>query len=296
MTSDIPTLDEVVLRALELHGSYELPRLDLGTARKRLVIASGNALPTGRILFWGEKALFCDEGQYRAVLDAEKDVDSVVVISASGTKHAPLIVRDVLARGLTPYLITCVPDSPAAQALPKDHVVATRSVPEPITYNTSTYMGMILASTREDPKAIRQHLLDVVSPLLADFRPYGAFYLIVPSRFEVEIPMFITKFDELFGGRVAGRCYTLSQTLHAKTVVPWEKELFISFGEPNELFGTARLHVPLMAGAGFAAMVAAGYYVIGRIQAQLPPWFKENAETYRATQQELFRKLESAGK
>ena len=39
-------LSEVVLDALTLHASYTLPAIDLPRAQKRLVVASGNALPT----------------------------------------------------------------------------------------------------------------------------------------------------------------------------------------------------------------------------------------------------------
>jgi hypothetical protein len=291
----MPDLHEVVLAALDLHASYDLPELRLPPARRRLVIASGNALPTGRILFGGERALFSDEGVYTAVLEREPEVDAAVVVSASGRKHAPLIVQDLLKRDLPAYLVTCDGGSPAARVLPPERVVETRSNPEPITYNTSSYMGMILARTREDPARIRRHLEEVVRPLLPDFNRYQAFYLLVLPEFEVEVPMFVTKFDELFGGRVNGRCYTTEQTLHAKTVVPWEEELFLSFGFDNRDFGLARLHVPLPDGAGLAAMMATGYYVIGHIQAQRPPWFKQHADEYARFQRKMFERLERSG-
>jgi len=57
----IPDLHEVVIQALDLHASSEIPQLRFPPARMRLVIASGNALPTGRIIFAYEPALFCDE-------------------------------------------------------------------------------------------------------------------------------------------------------------------------------------------------------------------------------------------
>jgi hypothetical protein len=90
-----------------------------------------------------------------------------------------------------------------------------------------------------------------------------------------------------------GRCYTLEQTLHAKTVVKSEKELFLSFGYKNEVFGheNARLNIPLFDGADHAAMIAIGYYVIGKIQSQLPPWFHDSSDRYKALQPELFRKV-----
>jgi hypothetical protein len=259
------------------------------------VIASGNALPTGRILFSGERVVFSDEGQYGAVLKANPDVDASVVISASGSKHAPILIGDLIKRRLRPHLITCSPQSPAAMMLPAERVLATRSNPEPITYNTSTYLGMILSRTRENPLKIKRHLLKAVQPRLANLAKFKAFYLLLPSEFEAVAPMFVTKFDELFGGRVTGRCYTVDQTLHAKTVIPWDEELFISFGYHNRDFGLSqcRLHIPLPADAGPAFTIAAGYYVIGNLQSQMPPWFKEHAEEYRRIQNKLFDKLEA---
>jgi len=288
----IPDLYQVVLNALDLHASYPIPELRLEKARRRLVVASGNALPTGRIIFADEDAVYCDEGQYTATLDRQSDIDSVVVISASGKKHAPIIVSELIHRSLSPYLITCSPESPAAALLSRERVFVTRSLPEPITYNTSTYLGMVLAKTREDSAQIKQHILSKVAPLIPDFTKYRAFYIMVRPEFELALPMFVTKFDELFGGRLTGRCYTVDQTLHAKTVVPWDKELFISVGTPNEDFGSERFEVPLAEGAGFAAMIATTYYVIGHIQAQNPPWFKEHAEEYTRIQNALFEKLE----
>lgn len=286
----IPELDEVTLAALDLHASYKIPEIKLEPARQRLVIASGNALPTGRVLFADERALFSDEGQYEGVLEREKDVDSGVVISASGTKHAPILIRDLLDRGLSTYLITCNASSPAGKLLPSERVFETRSNPEPITYNTSTYIGMMLAKTREDPTAIKKHILEKVAPLIPDFSQSEAYYLMIRPEFDVEREMFVTKFDELFGGRINGRCYTSEQTLHAKTVVPWEKELFLSFGIKNEDFGSQRLDIPLPANAGFVGMLATGYYVIGRLQKAKTPWFKQHAEEYAKIQKALFEK------
>jgi len=281
-------LSSVVLEALDLHANTTPQAPPFGASSKRLVVGSGNALPTGRILFEGEDALFCDEGQYQATLDREPEIDSVVVISASGTKHAPIIIRDLLDRSLPTYLITCAETSPAVDLLPRDHIVVTRSNPEPITYNTSTYMGMMLTRTQENTSRIKQHILTNVAPMLPDFDKFEAFYLIVKPEFEIQMEMFITKFDELFGGRVNGRCYTPEQTLHAKTVVPWEKELFISFGYDNRSFGSQRLDISLPENCGYVAMMAIAYYVIGCIQTQKPPWFIENAQEYVRRQKQLF--------
>ncbi len=298
MNTPTKSLDEAVIDALELHGSYELPHLKFGPAQRRLVIGSGNAFQAGKIIFKDEDAVFADEGQYLRTLEKIPLIDGAVVISASGKKHAPIIVQDLIRHGLQPYLLTCDRASPAAQLLPPDRVFETRCLPEPITYNTSTYLGMILAKTREDPHEIRRHIEEKVGPLAAasDLARFTAFYLIVEARFDPVREMFLTKFDELFGPNLNGRCYTPEQTLHAKTLVPSDTELFISFGYHNRHFGSvnARLNIPLFPGAREGALVAIGYYAIGRIQAIQPgewQWFRRHAAEYEKLQPAFFEQV-----
>lgn len=282
-------LDQAVIDALEFHASYELPALEFGKPSRRLVVASGNALATGRIIFGDEDAVFAGEDQYKSVIHRFQ-VDEVVVISASGEKHAPIIISDILNRNIDLYLLTCDRDSTAARLLSEDHVFATKYIEEPITYNTSTYLGMVLAKTKEDPRRILDFIKNVVEPSLFDMSKFQAFYMIVDHRFDLAREMFIAKFDELFGPLLNGRCYTVEQTLHAKTVIRSEEELFISLGYQNEIFGSenARLNIPLFDEASYAAVIAIGYYIIGRIQSQFPPWFRMSAEAYKELQPELF--------
>ncbi|MBL7224254.1 MAG: hypothetical protein ISS72_10405 [Candidatus Brocadiae bacterium] len=279
-------LHEVVIDALRLLGQGHLPELRLGSPKRRLVAASGNAMAAGKIIFADEDAVFADEGQYRRAIERIPGVDGAAVISASGQKDASSIVG-FLKDKVETYLLTCNGDSAAAQLLPQDHVVVTPRNPEPITYNTSTYLGMILAKTGEAVEPIAEHIEREVAPRIpSDLSKYSAFYLIIEPEFDLVREMLVTKFDELFGPMLTGRCYTWRQTLHAKNVVPSERELFISFGYDNELFGheDARLNIPLPPNAGYAAMVAVGYYVIGRIQSQFSPWFKWNADRYELWQ------------
>ncbi len=297
-------LHEVVIDALRLYAAppFELPDLQarLGTARRRLVTGSGNAFATGKIIFADEDAVFADEGQYQEKLERAEalGIDTVVVVSASGEKDAPEIVEYLKKNFPTmpTYLLTCNGGSRAANLLSgyqQNHVIVTPRNPEPITYNTSTYLGMILVKTREKVGPILRHIAAEVAPRIpGDLTKYSAFYLIVEPKFDLVREMFVTKFDELFGPMLVGRCYTWPQTRHAKTLVQSEKELFINFGVEyeNTLFGheDARLHIPVPEWAGYAAMVAIGYYVIGRIQAQFPPWFKWHADRYRAWQDGQF--------
>lgn len=290
--SDIETLDKVVLGTLELHGSYNLPVFDFGKCSRRLVVASGNALPTGKILFEDEDAVFADEGQYKAIIK-KAPIDGAVVISASGEKHAPLIISDLIDNQLAPFLITCNSKSTAAKMLTKDRVLVTKQNIEPITYNTSTYIGMIFSKTKENPIKIRQFIKEEIEPRMTNMTKYGSFYIIVEKKFDIVREMFLTKFDELFGPMINGRCYTVEQTLHAKTVVNSPREAFISLGYKNDTFGhvNSRLNFPLYEGASYAAIIAIGYYIIGHIQSQFHPWFIENAEAYKNLQPELFDKV-----
>ena len=84
----------------------------------------------------------------------------------------------------------------------------------------------------------------------------------------------------LFGSKISGRVFTLEQTKHAKTIVPSDKELFISFGEKNNIYGKKRLNIALPKGIGYAGFIAIVYYFIGHIQKQNKPYFKQNIEKY----------------
>ena len=51
-------LTDVVLDALDLHASYDLPSLDFRQSEQRIVVASGNALPTARMMFEDGQTVF----------------------------------------------------------------------------------------------------------------------------------------------------------------------------------------------------------------------------------------------
>jgi len=302
-------LHEVVLDALAFHARPENKRSlpDFGAPKRIFVFGSGNAYATGKIIFRDRDAVFADEGQYAHALEVKREprIECGVVISASGGKDAPDLVNALLADGLETYLLTCNKDAPAAAPLDNAHVFCTPKQDEPITYNTSTYVGMILAHTGEDAGAVRDHIVNNVKPFIDDhidlLRDAGAFYLIVHPEFDPMREMLLTKFDELFGPMINGRCYTPEQTAHAKTLVASDGELFISFDPldaANPIFGEAgktRLDVPMPKPCGPAAMVAIGYYVIGRIQeARTEDWFRASADAYKAMQQGLIDRVKAA--
>lgn len=290
--TSLPNLDVAVLGALELFQSAELPRIDMEFKRP-LVVGSGNAEATGRIMFAGSDAVFGSESDYTQKLASIQDIDGVVLISASGGKHAPIIARSAIELGKPVVLVSNTPDSPAGEVLRQSAASREYIFPknrEPYTYNTSTYMGMILGATGEDPAVIQRFIEEHIATLaFPDFSRYNKYYLIVPPEFSGIIRMLQIKFIELFGRNIARDVETSEYVRHATTVAPAD-ELFISFGEPNTTWGKPedRFHIPLPDDANYGAMMAVGYYVVAQIQQAYPHYFKDNIASYTAQISEIF--------
>jgi hypothetical protein len=244
--------------------------------KRPLVVGSGNAAVTGRILFEQSDAVFADESNYLAKLKAVKDIDGGILISASGGKHAPIIAKELKRRKKKVILITCNENALAKEYADKTFISPKNT--EPYTYNTSTYMGMILSKTKEDPKKILQFIKKIKIP--KNLNKYKAYFIIVPTDFDNVRELFITKFNELFGPMIVGRVATPEQMKHAKTVVPYDKELFIGLGYNNKIWGKHKWNIPLPKSAKTAAVMAAGYYIIGKMQEQHIPYFKKNIVKY----------------
>jgi hypothetical protein len=285
-SSNIPDLDVAVLGALELLQQKELPKIDVSAYKRPLVVGSGNAEVTGRIMFEKSDAIFASESNFEEKLKNIPAIDGVVLISASGEKHAPVIARVARDMGKPVALITNSANSTASRELSGTEGFREYVYPknrEPYTYNTSTYMGMILGATGEDPTQIERYIRETIDNLeFPDFSKYDKYYLSVPANLSGIIRMLELKFIELFGRNIARDIETSEyMQRHATTVVPSD-ELFISFGELNNDWGLPenRLFVPLPEGCGYGAMMAIGYYVVARIQKAYPNYFKNNIVAY----------------
>jgi hypothetical protein len=152
-------------------------------------------------------------------------------------------------------------------------------------------MGMLLSKTFEDERELLWFIDTEVLPFIPNnLTSYEAFYLIVPEVFTDVREMFETKFNELFGPRLMARVFTLEQTKHAKTVIGTDKELFVSFGVENTLFGKEehRLTIPLPEDADYVAMMAIGYFFIGKMQKQFPPYYKNRIAAYVQETSKMF--------
>jgi len=289
--SDLPDLDEVVLGALELFTDTPVPEIDFQAFARPLVVGSGNAAVTGHLLFCHVDAIYADESSYIEKLDTYPDIDGAILISASGSKHAIPIATELERRQIKTILLTNNPNAPAKERLIKDDVFVFPKNREPYTYNTSTYMGMLLSKTGENAETILEFIESTIKPQLpTDLARYGAYYFIIPDKFSAMREMIETKFNELFGPRVMGRIFTLEQTKHAKTVVALDTELFVSIGEENTLFGKPenRLHIPLPLDSNFVTFMAVSYYFVGTLQKQLPPYYKNRIAEYAKETSEMF--------
>ncbi|MDA3836695.1 MAG: hypothetical protein PF542_03665 [Nanoarchaeota archaeon] len=283
MRGRIIGLDECVIDALELlkKTSTKNPKINF---KKALVVGSENAAVTGKIIFSNKNYIFADESNYLEKLKGEK-LDGCIIISASGKKHAPIIAKEMKKRKIKTILFTNTENSEAGKITNETFIFP--STPEPYTYNTSTYLGMILAYTKEKPAEILKFLKKAKVPSI---KKYDSFYIILPEKFEKMKKMFSTKFDELFGPMIKGRVFTYEQTKHAKTVIESDKELFIGLGVDNKMFGTKQLNFDFPKKGDFGTILCLGYYIIGKIQKQNHPWFKESIERYLKKLPKIFEK------
>lgn len=277
---NLPTLDEVVLWALELFETKELMKLDISEFKKPLIAWSGNAIVTAKIIFSWFDAIFCDETKIDECL--KKDIDWLVICSASWEKHAVVFANKAKNLWIKTKLLTCNPNSTTQEIIWKENTVVTYKNREPYTYNTSTYMWWIMTLTWENSKEIKDFLLNDIEKLLSGikFTDFDSFLLLTPDKFSALNQLFIVKFIELFGRKIARDVFSYEHLKHAITVVPHEKELAISFWEWDFLFEWNKINFPLPKNCDLWAMMAIAYYVIWKIQAAFPPYFMQNIWKY----------------
>lgn len=273
---NLPSLSTAVLGALELFMKNGIPQTKFPDLKKPIVVGSGNAIATARILFENTNAVFADENNYKEVLNIT-GIDGAVIFSASGEKHATIISKYYISKNIDTYLITCNKDSSAAKIVGIEKTIVTDKNPEPYTYNTSTYMGWMFAKSKEDPKKIYDYIKKINISQLGDLGKFNGYLLVTPNEFSGLNHLFDVKFKELFGRRVARDVETYENLKHAVTVVPYENELCIKFGVGNVNFDESRtLEIKLPKDISYAGLMAIGYYVIGKIQENKPQYFKKN--------------------
>lgn len=280
---NLPSLDESVEAALNLFIKEKPYFLGASSFKFPLVVGSGNAINAGRVIFGDQAALFATESNFKEIirdyreLFNKKIVKEVVIISASGEKDSVWETALAKKNHLKTILFTCSANSSAAKLA--DQVFLFKKLPEPYTYNVSTYLGMIMAAKKEDAKKIKNFIAQLRLP--KNFSHYSAYTFVLPDEFAAIAPMLEIKRHELFGPRLSLRAFSYGEARHAKFVNPWDKELVISFGK-NKYFGLARQRweIKLPKGAGAGLVMASAYSLIGQIQKTKPAFYKKNIANY----------------
>jgi len=287
--NNIPDLDTCVLGSLELFMQAKIPSIN-AKFKRPLVIGSGNAEATGKIIFKDSDAVFANENNYKQKLKQIKNIDGVIVISASGGKHAPLIVKEVKSKKKKILFLTNNSNSQAAKLLSQKEILTFPKQREPYTYNTSTYMSMILSKTKESPSSIYNFINSKIKKInFNSLKKYYTFYIILPPEFELMRDMLDKKFVEMFGRRIPYSIYSTEYIKHATTIVPSPKELFISIGYNNKIWGKNRLNIPLPPKADYAMFMAVSYYIMGQIQKSRHQWFKSYLLGYTKKISKIFK-------
>lgn len=279
----LKTLDDIVIAALDFFTENPPTKLDVRAFKFPLIVASGNAYHTAKIIFGGGAALFATESNFKEILKQyhslikEKTISEVIIISASGEKDAIWEIELAKKSGLKTVLITCSRESSAAKIA--DQVFSSAKLPEPYTYNTSTYLGMILSATSEKAEVIKKNIKKIKVP--RKFKQYQSYSFILPDRLGNLAPMLDIKRHELFGPKVSLRAFSFGEARHAKFVVRDKKELVISFGK-NLYFGEgeSRWEINLPDDADYGTYMAVTYYLVGLIQKSKPDYYKKNIERF----------------
>lgn len=171
-----PTLDQIVLDTIDLYISRkDLPKIDLSQLHTPLVVGSGNGFYTGRILFRNSAAYFAVEAEVEKKLENIPSITDVIVVSASGEKHAPIILNAAKKHEKKTFLISSSEVS-TGRSMADDSVIMPK-IREPYTYNTSTYFGYMLA---EDPHIDLVKLREFLTGALSDALSFRSMIASIP--------------------------------------------------------------------------------------------------------------------
>ena len=249
----------------------------------RFVVGSAGAYNMSRMVFADQLAIFANEVNFSKILKIyrplikNRTIKEAAIISASGEKDSIWQIREAKRAGLKTILLTCTPKSTGTR-------LAGRSLlfnknPEPYSYNFSTYLGMILATTGEKPENIKKFLKTI--RIAKKLKKYDCFTFILPDNFQPIADAINVKDDEIFGPYSKLRAYSEGEARHAKFICKSTRELVISFGK-NKFFGLPknRLDIRLPKSTNYGTVLSAAYYIVGLIQAMGPDYFKKDLPDY----------------
>ncbi len=283
MTKKIPYLNQTVLEALDFFSKNPPAKLKLKKSQLVLAVGSVNALSTAKILLKNQASIFADESNLKDILKIykplikKKIIDQAIVISASGEKDAVWEIKEIKKLGLKTTLLTCNPKASTIKLADNYHIF--QKITEAYSYNFSTYLSMILAFYKEDPKKIKNFIKKLKIPKKLNNFKYFTF--ILPDKYRAIADMVKVKDDELFAAKSSLRAFSCGQARHAKFIYQDKNEMVISFGE-NKYFGHPknRWEINLNNKDNFALILSLAYFLVGLIQEAKPDYFKKSLKDY----------------
>ncbi len=253
------TLDHYVMKTLDNLEGWKYPSLPLKHDNKNLFLGSGNASNVAGIFakkFDGNSVSVANYKEYLSSRSGS-DFTSINIINASGGKDGVNMASFLKQNGFNFNLITCNPDPPAGEFLPKENIFVFPSFAEPPTYNVSTYASMIYAILREDVDDIKGRIKSIEIP---DLRKYKFIFFVADDKHEIPAIMSARKIGESLAG-VGSHGEGISTAMHGMLVHENDGRLDFCMNCDTNTKNTYKLEIN-----SFLGLIMSAYYIIGKNQ------------------------------
>ncbi|MBI4176835.1 MAG: hypothetical protein HY516_00550 [Candidatus Aenigmarchaeota archaeon] len=255
------TLDYYVMKTLDDLESWEYPSLPLKRDGKNLFIGSGNASSVAGIFakkFGGNAVSIAN---YREYLSSQSGSDfaSINIINASGGKDGVNMASFLKQNGFNFNLLTCNPQPPAGEFLPKENIFIFPSFVEPPTYNVSTYASMIYAIMKERVADIKEKIRTMEIP---DLRKYKFIFFVAEDKYELPAIMSARKVGESLAG-LGSAGEGISSAQHGMIVHENDNRLDFCMNCETGTKNVYKLEIQ-----SYLGLVMSAYYIIGKNQTE----------------------------
>lgn len=272
------TLNHYVVKTLHALEGWEYPSLPLKHDNKNLFLGGGNASNVAGIFAkkFGGNAV--SVANYKEYLSARSDSDfsSINIINASGGKDGVNMASFLKQNGFGFNLLTCNPEPPAGEFLPKERIFIFPSFVEPPTYNVSTYASMIYSIMKENAGDIKDKIKGMEIP---DLRKYKFVFFVAGDKHEIPAIMSARKVGESLAG-LGSAGEGISTAQHGMLVHENDDRLDFCMNCDTETKNTYKLEID-----SFLGLIMSAYYIIGKNQTQAD--VEEIMKNYMSTAQKL---------
>ncbi len=253
------TLDRYVMKTLDSLEDWSYPPLTLKHDNKNLFLGSGNASNVAGIFakkFGGNAVSVANYKEYLLTRRAP-DFASINIINASGGKDGINMASFLKQNGFNFNLMTCNPNPPAGEFLPKENVFVFPSFNEPPTYNVSTYASMIYAILKENAGDIKENIKTMEIP---DLRKYKFIFFVASDKYELPAIMSARKVGESLAG-LGSAGEGISTAQHGMLVHENNNRLDFCMNCDTGTKNAYKLEID-----SYLGLVMCAYYIIGKNQ------------------------------